>query len=627
MTAKSRTRFYLGILLLGATLSGVVAALPAGWTVEPAARVSTRSSSHGLARHVKFLASEQLTGRGVGTAGIALARDYIAAEFARYGLRPGGENGFLQSFDVAIGVEAKQPSRLRIGSEEALALDQEWVPLGLSASDRVAAELVFAGYGITAKDYGYDDYEGIDVKGKIVLVLRYEPPPNRAGSPFKKFPEYSIHSALRTKANNARDHGAAGMILVDLHNTGGGGDKAELLPTRMSLWRGGKSLVAAQVKRDIVEHRLAQRGVSLAALKEKIDGAEKPASMALPDIAAEIQVTLAELRRSAENVIAVLPGSDPALREQNVVIGAHYDHLGFGHYGARDIRAAGTIHPGADDNASGTAVLLELGRRFAQLPVKPARTIIFVAFSAEELGLFGSRHFVARANSMTATKAMINLDMVGRLRDNRITVFGARSGQNLSHIVAAAARRLGLEVTESDNVGRSDHLSFYAKQIPVLHFFTGIHADYHRATDTWEKLNLDGMVRITDLVMTTALSIADAEAPISFVGLPSRRPEPQANERGVDTTYFGSIPAYGSITDGVELAGISDGSPAALAGLRSGDVIVQFGDRKIRNIEDLTAALQAQKPGDEVAIVVLRAGDPVTLKATLRARGPAFGRG
>ena len=624
MKAKSRIPIYLRTLLVGLTLGGTVAAALTGWTLEPAARVSSVNGD--LAQHAKYLASEKLAGRGTGTPGINLARDYIAAEFAKYGLRPGGEKGgYFQGFDAAVGVTAKEPSNLRLGTEEPLTLNEDWVPLGLSASDRIAAEVVFAGYGITAKNYGYDDYEGIDVKGKVVLVLRYEPPPRDADSPFKKFPQYSIHAALRTKANNARDHGAVGMILVDLNDAGRG--QTELLSTASSLWRGGGSLVAAQAKRDVVEKRLAARGISLAALKEKIDGTEKPASMPLPGMTAAIQVNLAEVRRRAENVVAVLPGGEPSFRDENIVIGAHYDHLGLGHYGGRDARAAGTIHPGADDNASGAAVLLDLARRLAQLPVKPARTIVFAAFSAEELGLFGSRHFVDSAQSIASTKAMINLDMVGRLRDNRVTVFGTRSGENLSQIVTTGARQLGLEVTESDDIGRSDHLSFYNKKIPVLHLFTGIHEDYHRPTDTWQKLNIEGMARVSDLVMAAVLPIADAKAPINFVGLPSRQPtEPRAGGRGLGT-YLGSIPEYGAASEGVQLAGVSDGSPAALSGLRAGDVIVRLADKKIQNIEDLTAALQAQKPGDEVAIVVLRAGNPVTLKATLRARGAIMGRG
>jgi len=572
-----------------------------------------------LRRDVQFLSSPELTGRGVDTPGIKLARDYLAAEFARAGLRPGGDNnGFFQPFDVAVGVTVSQPSSLTLDQHAPLELNKDWIPLGLSTSDIAEGEVVFAGYGITAKENGYDDYANMNVKGKIVLVLRYEPPPTDEKSPFKTPPDYSTHSALRVKANNARDHGAVGMILVNLNNENN--RQPELLSTKNSLWRGGNSLVAAQITRRVLETWLAPRGVSLKELKEKIDRTGKPASMPVPGAIARLQVSLKEDHERAENVIGILPGSDPELKNERVVIGAHYDHLGFGYFGALDRQSEGTIHPGADDNASGTAVLLELARRLAKLPVKPARTIVFVAFSGEELGLYGSRHYIEHTNSISAIKAMINLDMVGRLRENRVTVFGARSGENLSELVNRAARGIALEITESNDVGRSDHMSFYSKKIPVVHFFTGTHSDYHRATDTWEKLNFDGMAKISDLVLVTAIEVANRREPLRFVSLPSRPPDSVAGTgRGV-RVYLGTIPDYGAVAAGVRLAGVSSGSPAAQAGLREGDVIVRLDDREIQNIEDLTDALQAHKSGDQVNVVILRGGAPVTLKATLSSR-------
>jgi len=618
MSIKPRSRFTLRTLLAALTLGITVVVVLSGWTLEFSPQIP--SATDDILRHVKQLASEEFTGRGVDSPGIRLARDYIAAEFAKYGLKPGGDNGsYLQGFDVVVGVTVKDPTTLAFGNESDLRLNEDWIPLGLSTSDKAEGGVVFAGYGITVKDYGYDDYAGIDAKGKIVVVLRYEPPPKDANSPFRKLPDASIHATLRTKANNARAHGAIGMILVDLSQNAD--KKAELLSTRNSLWRGGNTVVAAQVTRQAIEPWLDSQGVSLSALKEKIDRAEKPASMLVPNATVKLQVSLQEDRQRTENVVAILNGADPSLTGENIVIGAHYDHLGLGYFGARERQSEGRIHPGADDNASGTAVLLDLARRMSQLPAKPARTVVFVAFSGEELGLYGSRSFVQRAPFIKSTKAMINLDMVGRLRENRVTVFGTRSSPGFSKMVLDGARPLGLEVQESDGVGRSDHMSFYNRKIPVLHFFTGTHADYHRPSDTWDKINIDGAAKVSDLVLISALEIADAKEPPNFASLPARPPGDQEEGEVKLGTYLGSIPDYGANAGGVRLAGVTEGSPAARAGLREGDIIVQLAEMKIQNIEDLTAALQGRKPGDEVEITVLRTGKPVTLKATLRARG------
>jgi hypothetical protein len=615
MIDGSSLKNLLVTLFIGLSIGG--AGTAALTTFTGTAPAQSRETASAIERDARYLASEALMGRGVDTAGIKLARDYIAAEFAKYGLRPGGDEGsFLQSFELAVGVQVQQPSSLSLSNRPPLALASEWTPLGLSTSGKVEAELVFVGYGITAKEHGYDDYAGVDVQGKLALVLRHEPPPQGASSPFKKYPGSSIHSALRTKANNAREHGAAGMILVDLHRSQ---EEQELLSTGSSLWRGGRSLPAAQVKRAMIEQALADRGISLLGLKEKIDRSGQPASMPLGSTAA-LEVSLQEIRRPAENVVAVLPGAHPKISSQNVVIGAHYDHLGRGHFGAFDPRSAGAIHPGADDNASGTAVLLDVARRLAQSPIRPARSIVFVAFSGEELGLYGSRHFVQTFPAIASTQAMLNLDMVGRLRDDRITVFGARSGQGLSAIVSAAAHSGGLQLSEADDVGRSDHLTFYNRQIPVLHFFTGIHSDYHRPGDTADKLNYAGMEKVSEMVARALLELANRAEPPQFVALPSRSARQQMGDAAGLNAYLGSIPEYGTEARGVQLAGVVAGSPAAVAGLRTGDVIIRFGLATIQTIEDLTAALGAHKPGDRVEIVALRAGARINLTATLQSR-------
>ena len=347
------------------------------------------SPADALTSHVRYLASDELTGRGVDTPGIKLARDYIAREFAKYGLVPAGDNGtYFQSFDVTTGVEIKQPTALALDNGPPLALNQDWIPLALSQSGKAEGEVVFAGYGITAKDYGYDDYAGIEATGKIVVVLRYEPPPRDDKSPFQKPPRYSTYAALRTKANNARDHGAAGLILVDLNRTVEASE--QLISIRSGFSRDRKSVIAVQIKHQIVERWLHGGGLSLAELKEKIDRDGKPASTPLPGLKASMSVALEPLRQRAENVVGLIPGSDVKLKAENVVLGAHYDHLGFGYFGTLTPTSAGQIHHGADDNASGTAALLASAERMARSSAKPARTVIFVAFSGEELGLFGS---------------------------------------------------------------------------------------------------------------------------------------------------------------------------------------------------------------------------------------------
>jgi len=560
-------------------------------------------------------------GRGVDTAGIKLARDYIARNFSQYGLLPGGDNGtYFQSFETVTGVSTKQPTTLILDGLPALSLEEDWNPLGLSASGHSAGSVVFVGYGITVKDYGYDDYAGVDVKGKIAIALRYEPPPKDNKSPFRKAPRYSTYATLRAKASNARDHGAVGLVLVDLEPPREG--TRELISTNRSFARTNNGILAAQVKRQVLEKWLVGQRVSLPDLKEKIDRYEKPASMEFPGLKVSLTVTLEPVRQQTENVVGILPGSDPKLKNESVVIGAHYDHLGLGHFGILDPSAEGQIHHGADDNASGTSVLLGVAEQMTRITPKPDRTVIFAAFSGEELGLLGSRHYIEHpAMPLASTKVMLNMDMVGRLRDNRLTVFGAHSGNELSQIVQENAHRLGLEITESDSVGRSDHMSFYNRKIPVLHFFTGSHSDYHRPSDTWDKVNAQGMSRVAELVLAVAQQLANMRKPLNFVSLPSRPlTEDRDTSRGYGA-YLGTIPDFADNAEGVRLAGVTEGSPAAIAGLKEGDVIIQFAGSKVTSLEDLAMLLGTKQAGDQVEIIVLRMSRPVTLTAVLRNRG------
>ena len=520
---KSLCRNFRVPITAAAILLSVTAFLAlSGWAFE---LPTLADRSEAVLRHARYLASDELTGRGVDNPGIDLARDYIAAEFKKYGLAPGGQSGgFFQSLEVVVGVTIKQPSSLTLADARALELHEEWIPFGLSRSGSVEAEVVFAGYGITAKDYGYDDYAGLDVKDKIVLVLRYEPPPKDEKSPFRKAPSYSNHASLLSKANNARAHGAVGMILVDLDRPRSGAKG--LIPTRRTLGRTDGGIVATQVKEEVVERRLEQTGVSLRELKERIDREEKPASTSLPGLRASLNVTLEKITKKTDNVIGVLPGSDPELKKENIVIGAHYDHIGLGYFGTRDTKAEGQIHNGADDNASGTAVLMNLAERLSARASRPARSVVFIAFTAEELGLLGSTHYVGHPLfPLAATKAMINLDMVGRMKGNRLTVAGVDTAKEFRPLVTQAGQEFGVEINPSSRAaGGSDHAAFYRKNIPVLHFYTGTHEDYHKPTDDWEKLDLQGMVKVSEVVLSVAEKLAMSKEPPIFVHAPAGKP-------------------------------------------------------------------------------------------------------
>jgi hypothetical protein len=595
----------------------VLLAIFTGWATEIPSLI--HSSSDELLRHVRYLSSDELMGRGPDTEGIDRARDYIAQEFKKYGLAPGGENGtFFQGLDVVTTVKVKEPSVVSLGNSPPLLLNEEWSPFGFSRSGFIEGELVFVGYGITAKDYGYDDYAGVDVNGKIVLVLRYEPPPKFDKSPFRKAPRYSNHATFLTKASNARNHGAIGMILVDLQPADT--RERQLIPARRTLGRRDAGIVAAQIKHEIIEKRLQEEGISLGELKGKIDREEKPASVSLPHLRASLTVSLEKITKKTDNVVGILPGSDPRLKDENIVIGAHYDHVGLGYFGTRDVSTEGQIHHGADDNASGTAVVLNLAKRLSDESERLPRTIVFVAFTGEELGLYGSRQYVTYPPfPIGSTKAMLNLDMVGRMRENRLTVFGIDTAKEFSSFVTEAAKQVGVEVKPASGIGQSDHFSFYNKDIPALHFFTGTHSDYHRPTDTWEKLNTEGMAKVSDLVLTMVKKIAAAEQPLTFARLPS--PALLGDETVGYGSYLGTIPDFAEMEQGVRLAGVQHGSPAEKAGLKEGDILVQLAEIKVHNLEDFSSALRSKKPGERVNITVLRQGKPLTVQATLGTRG------
>jgi len=320
-----------------------------------------------------------------------------------------------------------------------------------------------------------------------------------------------------------------------------------------------------------------------------------------------------------QNVAAVIRGSDPALRDEYVILGAHFDHLGRSAFGALDPDAVNTIHNGADDNASGTAAVIELARLLRRNP--PKRSVMFVTFSGEELGLLGSQYFVDHPPvPLEKVRAMLNFDMVGRMQEDRLIIYGVATAQELNDIVAKANAAAPLRVTATgDGFGASDHSSFYAKNLPVLHFFTNVHEDYHKATDDVDKINALGIARVVALAERVTREIADRPQPLTFVRAVAAAPSMSTREN--TSAYLGSIPDMGATEfKGVRLTGVRADSPADKAGLKTGDVIVEFAGKPVNDLYAYTDALYAQSPGDTVDVVVLRGAERMTVKVTLGRR-------
>jgi len=325
------------------------------------------------------------------------------------------------------------------------------------------------------------------------------------------------------------------------------------------------------------------------------------------------------------NVVGILPGHDPVLRNQTVILGAHYDHLGHGGFGSLDPDSTGLVHNGADDNASGAAALIQVAARLAASP--PARTVVFIAFSGEELGLLGSAYYVKQPiYPLAGTLAMVNLDMVGRLRNGRLIVYGARSAKEFPALLDSLNWYAGFDLkAQGDGYGPSDHSSFYAAKKPVLHIFTDLHEDYHRTTDDWQKVNYDGLKRVADFSLGLVTALANRTRPLSFVDLPGDVPPPVANTTQPLTpgygAYLGTVPDMTGSPGGVRLVGVRAGSPAEKAGLRGDDIITRIGSKETPDLQAMTDALRSHKPGEIVEIVVRRGAAITTFRATLGERG------
>jgi len=565
---------------------------------------------------IKALTAQNMEGRGAGTKGIERAASLLEKNYKHLGLQPAGTKSYLQPFSVITGAKLRSHNRLVVdsaGQKSELTLNQDFVPFSFSSSGSAAAPLVFAGFGATAEEFGYDDYAGIDVKDKIVVLLRYEPGGFAAKSGNAGL---TRHAQLITKAINARNHGAKAIILVN----GRLGDGEEDLLTRFGSVSGPENtgIILVQAKNKIADEWFKAAGKSLTDVQLGIDHSNKPQSFTFPDqLHVSINVDIETTRATVDNVLAYLPGKT----DEYVIIGAHYDHLGYGNADSLAPSQIGQIHPGADDNASGTAGVLELARLFAPMKGQLPRGILFASFAGEELGLLGSAHWVQNPTlPIEKAVAMLNMDMIGRIKDGKVFIGGVGTGSSLKTLLEQAQSGPNFKIEYSPGgYSASDHTSFVTKRIPVLFFFSGLHSDYHKPSDTWDKIDSQSAARLVDVVGKTAIELATASDRPTFVTVVEDKPL-AASSGGGYGPYFGSIPDFGQTENGVKFSDVKPGSPAAKAGFKAGDILVQFGDKPIKNLYDFTDALRRSKVGEVVEVTVMRDGQPVKAPVKLEQR-------
>ncbi len=550
-----------------------------------------------LLDHIKYLSSDELEGRMTGSTGDSLAAEYIRKELSSYGFVPLIGDGF-QRFQVTSRIVAGDNNSLSINGVSYSA-DEDFMPLSFSANSRLEAEVVFAGYGfnINGDSLKWNDYGNIDIKGKWVMMLRADPETDNSRSVFIPF------SDDRDKALLAKDLGAAGVLMVS-------GSSFDQQDTFESLSAEGFSvdIPVFRIKREIADIILLKSKQTIGSLEKRLNETRRPYSFVTDVIVkgnAEIEREMAQTR----NVVMVLPGEDQQLKSEYVILGAHFDHLGMGGPGSSS-RALDTIgvHHGADDNASGVAMMLELAEKFTGNKGSHKRSIVCIAFTGEEIGLLGSKYFVDHPGiDLSKVNVMINLDMVGRLQEtNILQITGVGTAEEFKDIIYSITDTSLIKLTLSEEgYGPSDHSSFYGKNIPVLYYSTGAHLDYHTPSDTYDKINYEGMVNISSPIYKVASNLASSTDRLQF--RESGPPVETGRTMRRKGVTLGIMPDFaGNVKNGLRADFVTPGKPAALGGMKKGDIITAINGKTVNNIQDYMFRMGQHKFGETISVEVIR---------------------
>ena len=567
-------------------------------------RANREVTTRVLRGEIKYLSSDPLLGRFTGSPGDSLAALFIKNKLASYGLTPLAGDGF-QRFKV--------PEKALVGKENVLSVngttytsEKDFMPMEFSSNSSLESEALFVGYGfnINADSLKWDDYKGIDPKGKWVIMLRADPEPDNTRSSFSQF------SGDRDKALIAKDMGAAGVLMV----SGPSFDQKDAFESLNAIGF-SVDIPVLRIKREVADVILAKSEKNIATLEKTLNEGRKPVSFSTK-VKVNGKVEIVMEYASTRNVAMILPGEDEKLKNEFIILGAHFDHLGMGGPGSSS-RAVDTIgiHHGADDNASGVAMMLELAKKFSKTSGSHKRSIICIAFTGEEEGLLGSKHFTDEPGiDLSKVNAMINLDMVGRLNEiNNLQISGVGTATGLKDLIYSKSDTSVIKlILSNEGYGPSDHSSFYGKNISVLFYFTGAHLDYHTPSDTYDKINYKGMVRISDLIFPVARELASSASRLQF-----KESGPKAETGRVSSrkgVTLGIMPDFaGVVKNGLRADFVTPGKPAALGGMKKGDIITAIENKPVNNIQDYMFRMGQLKHGQTINVEVLRGDQKVVL--------------